>query len=154
MEHAAQLAKTNNQYEATFNWKAPASGTGTVTFYGVINAVNNNGQQVGDRPSAPFNIALTEIPTASVNNVQQGISIEAFPNPITTKLDLRTNNLEKGNYNLSAYDMNGKKVLNTTVPINEAAQGTSINTADWACGIYHIQLSKGGMKQTIVVMKK
>lgn len=153
VEHTAQLAKTNNQFEATFTWKAPAAGTGNVTFYGVINAVNNNNQQAGDKPSAPFTVALTEAPT-SVTNTEKNISITAFPNPITTKLNLRTNALETGTYHLCVYDMSGKQVYNENISLTGVTQETSINTVDWAGGIYHVQLSKGGMKQNIVVMKK
>ena len=32
----------------TFNWTAPAAGTGTVTFYGALMAANNNGGTSGD----------------------------------------------------------------------------------------------------------
>lgn len=152
IEHAAQLAKTNNQYEATFNWKAPATGTGNVTFYGVINAVDNNAQVGGDKPSPPFTIALTETPTASVNNVSRSMKIEAYPNPVITQLNLK--NLEKGNYDIQAYDISGKKIYSTNISITATGEETSINTADWANGIYHLQLSKGGIKQTIVVMKQ
>jgi hypothetical protein len=64
VEHTAQLAKTNNQYEASFRWTAPATGAGTVTFYGVINGVDNTGQVNNDKPSAPFSVALTESTTS------------------------------------------------------------------------------------------
>lgn len=153
VEHSTQIAKINNQYEATFHWKAPTTGTGTVTFYGIINGVNNNGAVGGDKPSAPFNVALTEA-TTNVARTEKNISITAFPNPITTKLNLRTNALEKGTYNLCVYDMSGKQVYNENISLTGATQETSINTVDWAGGIYHVQLSKGGMKQNIVVMKK
>ncbi len=154
VEHATQLAKTNNQFEATFNWKAPASGTGTVTFYGIINAVNNNSQVGGDKPSPPFTIALSETTPASVGNVEQLMRVEVYPNPVTTQLNVKTGNIEKGTYALSAYDLNGKQIFHTTLTITNAGQEASINTVDWASGIYHIQLSKGEIKKTIAVIKK
>jgi hypothetical protein len=154
VEHATQIAKTNNQFEATFHWKAPATGTGNVAFYGIINAVDNNGQVGGDKPSNPFTKALTETSAASVSNTKNSFSIDTWPNPFTTKLNLKTNGLDRGNYNLCAYDMNGRKVYNTIISIKESEQETSVNTVEWAAGIYHIQLSKEGMQQTIVVMKK
>jgi hypothetical protein len=152
VEHATALAKTNNQYEATFQWKAPATGTGAITFYGVINAVNNNSQTAGDKPGSPFTKVLAQGVPVGVSNAEETISIQAYPNPATTQLHLK--NLEKGNYDLCAYDISGKNIYNTNVTITGTGQETSINTIDWASGIYHIQLSKEGMKQTIVVMKQ
>lgn len=152
IEHAAQIAKTNNQYEATFNWKAPAAGTGTVTFYGIINAVDNNSQVGGDKPSSPFTKALTETTPASVGQFSADVKIVSYPNPVTDKLNITIENAESGAYTIRAFDMNGK-ILATHAANVEKKYNTTINTGTWASGIYHIKIAKGSLSQTITVTK-
>jgi Reeler domain len=51
-----------------FTWVAPASGSGTVTFYSVGNAVNLNSSTSGDKVSAAGVFTLPEgIPNANIN---------------------------------------------------------------------------------------
>ncbi|HYD21986.1 MAG TPA: choice-of-anchor V domain-containing protein [Flavipsychrobacter sp.] len=152
VEHIDQLAKTNNQYEATFNWKAPATGTGNVTFYGVINAVNNDGLAGGDKPGSPFTKLLTEN-TTSVKELAATMELTAYPNPCTTNLTVQLNNPQPGTYTLRALDLSGKTLMTENTSINSAGHKTKINTANWPPGIYHIVLSYGAASTTLMVTK-
>lgn len=65
----------------TFNWTAPAAGTGNVTFYGSLMAANNNGGDSGDQV---YNSTLTV--TESTGNGTEDIGAKKFiasiyPNP-------------------------------------------------------------------------
>ncbi len=47
-QRAAGTVGSTNSHTWTFNWIAPAAGTGSVTFYGAFNCSNNNGSSGGD----------------------------------------------------------------------------------------------------------
>jgi hypothetical protein len=70
-------------------WIAPAAGTGTVVIYGCINAVNGTGGSSGDRWNNG-SASITELPAVnnSVVTVSNGISVKAFPNPVSNNLNL------------------------------------------------------------------
>lgn len=57
--HSARLSKTNQIFSVQMNWTAPASGSGTVSFDGLINAVNGMGSG-GDAVSAVKTVTYNE----------------------------------------------------------------------------------------------
>ena len=65
-------------YVESIAWTAPASGTGSVKIYGIINAIDNTGGTGGDAPQLATPITITEAvtPVASV-----AISITTGTNP-------------------------------------------------------------------------
>lgn len=50
--HSSRLSKTGLIFSVQMTWTAPAAGSGTVSFDGLINAVNGNGNNSGDAVSA------------------------------------------------------------------------------------------------------
>lgn len=154
IEHTDQLPKTNNEFNATFRWKAPAPGSGAVTFYGIINAVDNNTMVSGDRPSPGFTVAVAEATTASIGTAASAMSIRVFPNPVTTELHLALSQPEQGSYQLAVYDVRGKCVYNSALAVAGPEDEWQVNTADWACGLYHVHLWKEGTMKTALVVKQ
>lgn len=61
------------------DWTAPASGTGTVSFYAVGLAVNGNSNTVGDAVSSPITVNLTEqiITTTTIAYAQNPFCADA-----------------------------------------------------------------------------
>ncbi len=53
----------------TFSWKAPAAGTGTVTFYGAFNCSNNDGHASGDI----IYTSSTSVSEVSISGVDAGV---------------------------------------------------------------------------------
>jgi hypothetical protein len=58
--HSSRLNKTNLIFSVQMTWKAPAAGSGTVSFDGLINAVNGNGNNIGDAVSAVKTVSYNE----------------------------------------------------------------------------------------------
>jgi hypothetical protein len=147
VEHTAALMPTSGVYTVSFNWTAPVTGTGSVNMYAIINAVNNDGNaSPADKPSPAFSMTLPEA-TTSVANLNADIKVNAYPNPVIDKLNLEISNAT-GEYGVRVFDMNGKIVAEQTTSGNSA-----INTSGWAPGLYQVQLSKDGVKQTIAILK-
>lgn len=59
----------------TFQWTAPAAGTGTVTFYAAMNATNSSNSSAGDMIYSS-NLVLAEAPTTlSINSSGAGMQL-------------------------------------------------------------------------------
>lgn len=70
-EHSAPNNAIAGFFTSSCTWTAPASGSGTVTINGYMNAVNGSSTNSGDKVSALYTKTLTEnIPTASVTIAQ------------------------------------------------------------------------------------
>jgi len=66
----------------SFNWTAPAAGTGNVNFYATVMAANNNGNESGDQVYTD----VYTVPEAVVTGVEDVITSEnllVYPNPVT-----------------------------------------------------------------------
>jgi hypothetical protein len=62
--HSARLSKSNLIFSVQMNWTAPAAGSGTVSFDGLINAVNGIGS-AGDAVSAVKTVTYNEKVTST-----------------------------------------------------------------------------------------
>lgn len=74
VEQTAALAATTGTggngttYVKTFNWTAPAAGTGTISFWAALNAVNGNNNDTGDKYNTGH-VSITELVPSSPLNV-------------------------------------------------------------------------------------
>ena len=150
LEHTTRLSPTTGTgatgttYVVSVNWTAPTAGTGTVTAYGVVNAVNNSpsSEDNGDLWNNK-NVSFAEWPAAvnAVENVTAS-DINVYPNPVTNVL-----NITGFNGAVTVYDMNGKAVANE----NDV---TSINTSNWVAGMYFVVLNSNGAVTTKTIVKQ
>ena len=66
VEQSSRIAATSGSggngttYVESIPWTAPASGTGSVVIYGVMNAVNGNGSSSGDKNNVATPVTITE----------------------------------------------------------------------------------------------
>ena len=135
VEHSTSLAKTNGQYEASFDWTAPVAGTGTVTFNGIINGVNKDNNTGGDKASNTVSLNLTEQSTTGIAEAAYWKSLKVFPQPASNVLHISSEGIKEGKYTLTVYDLNGKalwqndyraqnNLMQTEVPLQQLAAGT------------------------------
>jgi hypothetical protein len=152
-EHGNAQTPIAGQFVKTATWTAPSSGTvDTVDFYLTVNNVNGTGSTDGDK-SNNVKISIGKVNPAAVGTLNADIKIAAYPNPVTDKLNISLENAENGTYTIRVFDMNGKVVANHYANVNKSFS-TTINTAAWANGMYHVQLQKDGAQRTIAVVKQ
>lgn len=155
VEHSSPIAGTATSggwtYSTSFSWTAPAAGTGTVKFFVTLNAVNGNGNTNGDQPNATT--ALISEATTGVNETTKDIALKVFPNPAQNDINIHADNVTPGSYMLTVFDLTGKKLESKNVTANGAELETNISVSGWAAGMYHIQLSKDGMRTVIPFVK-
>ena len=142
-------------YVETFTWTAPATGTGTISIWAAINAVNGDGvHDAGDKWNTNH-VVINEWPsTSGIASVSENDEIKVFPNPVINNLALQLDNDRRGIYALSVYDLSGKKILSQNIEVNGLAQTENINTSNWAKGIYLLLIEKDGVRKPITVVKQ
>jgi hypothetical protein len=119
----------------TFDWIAPAEGTGDVTFYGAFNAANGNGNTQGD---VIYTSATTvEEHTVGVKEFSNlDIEINAYPNPFTDYIKLSVNNNEKDIKRIQFYNQAGSLVKSELGSSNSGSW--TIDANDLKSGIYFV----------------
>ena len=157
IEHGAALtATTAGVYNVSFQWTAPAAGTGNVTLYCTLNAVNGiNGADAGDMSNNTSVVLSEETVPNSVSSISANTAIKAYPNPFSSQFKLQMNNADAGTYTVKVYDLGGRTLFNEAVEVNGGNVETNISTANWAPGFYGIQvINKNGAQRIIPVIKQ
>lgn len=93
----------------TFDWKAPAAGTGTVSFYAAFNATNSGNNATGDQ-IYKSKLDIAEDLTAGIKENSSISKITLFPNPATSQINISTTIAENQKTTISVYDINGKLI--------------------------------------------
>jgi Secretion system C-terminal sorting domain len=152
VEHSSTQSPTTGTggngtiYSKTFTWTAPTSGTGTISIWAVINAVNNNTQaDIGDLWNTNH-IAISEWGNSSsgISTIESNqLSLNVYPNPVSTFLNLNYTLSESSKVIIQLFDMEGKVVselLNETQNSGLQNRNISIPT-QLRDGIYILKTS-------------
>ena len=99
----------------TFQWTAPAKGTGDVNFYGAFAITRNTTKTQVLKVTEKLGTGIQESDLFSIN---------VFPNPVSNQLNLLFNNTTK-NAVIDLLDLNGKEILH-----KELNNNTAENTID------------------------
>ncbi|MBL7713385.1 MAG: T9SS type A sorting domain-containing protein [Chitinophagaceae bacterium] len=145
IEHRAALAASPSagNYTVNFNWTAPVAGSGTITFYGIINAVDGTGTTANDLPSNGTTAAFSEDLTSSVGTIGTVMATNVYPNPCTDMLHIEA----RGNMRVSVSDLGGRQLINTTAQ-------KDIDVSGLQPGSYIIRLDNGTEQQVSMFIKK
>ncbi len=155
MSDSVILAGAAFVYPVSINWTAPAAGTGSVKFYGVINAVNNDGNATSADLWNSATATITEyVDHTSVNDVAAKVAINTFPNPVTSSFTLQLTNAAAGTYNVQVVDITGKVAVKQSVEVSGNTASSSINMSSFAAGNYHVIVEKDGARTVSMIVKK
>lgn len=126
----------------TFNWIAPAAGTGDVVFYGAFNS-NVDGHKGGDVTQLST-LRVKENGTASVINAQNNkVTVSAYPNPASNFVNISFALAQKENVAIKILNLAGKIVYQTTEDNIIGVFNKQIETSQLANGVYLIQTQIG-----------
>lgn len=117
----------------TFNWVAPAMGTGTVTFYAAFNKANNNAASSGDA-IVKSSLQVPEDPSSGFAEYDVMGQVNIFPNPVSDVMTIET---EMEDAEAGIYDLQGKLLLNTAI----TGFSSTINVSELNAGVYFITIS-------------
>lgn len=147
-----KLAGTGNGTNGTrawsFDWTAPAAGTGSVTFYGAFNVSNNNSARTGDKI---YNTTLV-VPegTVGINEDLALTGVAIYPNPSNGNFNVAVNNAT-GVVETNVFSAEGKLVYSQTHQnIGMGKQNISLNlNSKLDAGIYFIAVKAGGASKVL-----
>ncbi len=155
------IEQTQNGYQGTdslvwtFNWKAPALGTGSVTFYGCFNCGNGNSTSANTWVF-PATLTVQENATDAIADISnEATTFSIFPNPAKQQVNVSYSLKEAANVELNMFSMDGRKI--STLANNMVNEGNHTQNimlpAATNPGIYLIQLIANGQStiQRIIV---
>lgn len=150
IEHSAVIT---GPLSKSFTWQAPTVGGSPIDIkmYLTVNAVNGTGSADGSDVSGNTSITLAQWVTPSaVANVDNGISVKAYPNPVTDVLNIQANAYDT--YTVQVYDMAGRMV--NAGATNVVTGASTISTSGWATGMYNVVVSNVNGSKTVQVAKQ
>ncbi|WP_344828398.1 choice-of-anchor V domain-containing protein [Rurimicrobium arvi] len=145
VEHTTPLSGSSGVYTVSFSWVAPAAGTGTVTFYGMLNAVDGTGTTSNDQPSNGFTLSLTEKPASSITENSISNKLLIVPNPAQDFISVK--GLSTNTASVAIFSVSGAQVIST-------ANTANINIASLAKGTYVLSVLENGQRSSAVFVKE
>lgn len=134
------------------DWTAPDGGTGNVTFYASGNAVNGNGQNSGDAASVST-LELSEANTSSTSDLNDGINIYLFPNPVREEMKVTLESIASGEFDIEVYDMQGRLMIKDKVAFGSGESNYVVNVSALSRGTYLVKFSNEEKIATAKMLK-
>ena len=120
--HVASSTSGSGSKTWTFDWVAPAVGTGDVDFYAAFNAANGNNSTSGDQIFTGT-LTVSEDPSVSVGKVvRPEPEISIFPNPTVDVVNLKLEDPELNEVTVGLFDLQGRQVA--SLANGQEIQGT------------------------------
>lgn len=148
------VAAAAGTYTESFTWTAPAAGTGNVTMYCTLNAVDGNNSENAADKSGNTSAVLTEQVATATHDVAKTIAVRAYPNPVANSLNVAIDNAKPGIYHLAVVDINGRNIEDKDINITTGNYSLSLNAAGWARGTYIVHLTNGSDMKVIPIVKQ
>ncbi len=118
----------------SFNWTAPASGTGSVKFYGAFNAANGDNTNGGDQIYLS-SLSVNEGTTGITENLAGKVDISVFPNPFTDYMEISLGRLDIPLASIRISSQDGREVYSKTITDNDQDK-IRLDAGSFAKGIY------------------
>ena len=139
----------------TFNWTAPASGTGPVSFYYAYNAANNDGDPTGDIIYKGVS-TIQESTGSGIEDISSKLSdLTIFPNPISQNFGVSFDLKEANQVSAQLYSVDGQLVKEL---INEKTNNGHIirhfDLQELQAGIYLVKINVGQASITKRIVKQ
>lgn len=132
----------------TFDWTAPAAGSGDFTFYGAFNITNANNTNSGDIVKLSTLPVIEDLSLGVEDLITLNDQINVFPNPVENNLHIVNSANPEDQFDVTVIDIQGKEIRR----INKTDFGSFINVEDLASGYYvlRIETEKGTAIKKVV----
>lgn len=139
----------------SFDWIAPATGSGTVTFYGAFNYANGTGTASGD-VIRTTSMAVSEDLTVSTAEITKQVTARFFPNPVIDRATFEFELESAADVRINIMDVAGRS-LKEEMLLQGIAGVQSVQVdipSDWPSGIYKISMNSGNQQAVRNFMKQ
>jgi Secretion system C-terminal sorting domain/Reeler domain len=153
IEQSNTITGSAGTFVDSFSWTAPAAGTGAVSFWAVVNAVNGNGGTSGDKWNTN-SAAINEwvIPT-SVANVANSTDVKVFPVPFNDVLNVSFAGVDAGDYTVSVFDLSGAIRHIQVVNVTGATYQVAVPVSELAHGVYQVVIAGENFRKVVSAVK-
>jgi hypothetical protein len=146
----------NSNSDWTFQWTAPASDSGAVTFYYAVNYANGDGSSSGDSIFSGT-LVLNPAGTSGVSALDNSFEyVNVYPDPARDFVMLSFKNIAADKAKISLFTLDGKSVQSVVYAVQNSAMNNVRYPlpASVSAGIYLLELEAGSNKSVkrIVVM--
>ncbi len=151
INHQSVPNPSENTY--SFQWTAPATGSGSVTFWASGLAANGNGAKTGDYTyTASLNI--TEMEDTALEDILNK-DIEIYPNPIQNDLNINLDLKENTNVAIQIMDATGKMIQQFNQQTYAVGSQHLQYPVDLVNGLYylHIQMEDEVITKPVIIAK-
>jgi hypothetical protein len=136
---AGNTTSTPGSKSWSFDWVAPAAGTGEVNFYCAVNCANGNGNNSGDQIFKDV-LTLQESISTSLNLNDANDLNHVFPNPSSGQ---QVQIVVPQNASVVIYDATGKLVMQSTMTKGQ----NTIDVSALESGVYFMSFEQNGKRQ-------
>ncbi|MBL7890623.1 MAG: T9SS type A sorting domain-containing protein [Bacteroidia bacterium] len=139
----------------TFDWTAPAAGSGAVTFYGAFNKTNNSGTNAGDA-IVLSSLTVQENTATSIAEESTNINVNVFPNPSSEHFTLSYELKENSKVEAKLISLTGqvvKVLMNEEQVAGKTEKHFEIDPSI-AKGTYFVSVSVNGVSTTQKILIK
>ena len=137
----------------SFDWTAPAAGSGDVTFYGAFNATNGNSGTSGDDVYTT-SMTLTESTAVSADEHTEVPEARVFPTYFSETLNLEWEVPTFAPLYIRVLDINGRELYHEKRDAAFVSQPIQLQTSGWKSGIYFVTMISGGSQSTHRVIRR
>jgi len=123
-------------------WTAPATGTGTVTFYGGGAAVNNNRNNGGDGGNTTT-LNLTENTSVGLVKATLNNELLVYPNPASNVINIKNTASDATTVVAQLYTISGQLVMSQNLSLQQNT-AQSLNVSTFENGYYLLRISTDG----------
>jgi Secretion system C-terminal sorting domain/Reeler domain len=140
----------------SFNWTAPAAGTGDVTFYGAFNFTNSSNSASGDIIRTNTLTITEDLTTGIADNTADKFNLNVFPNPVQSETNLRMKLDRPETVKVQLCDITGKFIQ---APFEfEGAAGDNLFKltipSELTSGVYQLLITAGSETAVTSLLKK
>ena len=145
---------TGSVYKKTFTWTAPPAGTGTISFWGVLNAVNNNSGAGSTDKWNTAQLVVTELSsTTGISELPKTPDVRLFPNPASSQLNISLDDASGNDYDMIIYSLNGQKVLEKKISASGINNVSQVDISTLSNGVYRVMIENNNGSKVIPFVK-
>ena len=144
MVHTLNGGNTANSHTFSFNWTAPSTNIGDVTFYVTGNAANGNSITSGDHIYSTSQLVIPAI-NGILSNTQNNNNFSVYPNPAQDHISVTYTALVNEKASVRLFSMSGQ-VIEITQQQQQSMGNTptiEVQIPEIPKGVYLIQLENG-----------
>jgi hypothetical protein len=151
--HQLNGGASSGTHTFTFNWAAPTTNIGAITFYAAGNACNANGATSGDYVYKSSQV-VNPAPVGITEEVAAPFTFSFYPNPATENITVNYSLEQSAKVTYTIYDLTGKQVQSESANRFPGAQQQNIDVNNLQAGTYLLSVNVNGNVITKRFIKK